>query len=141
ALPVLLVDGDPDPDVTRRGVDFLRDALAPARDPSPSVVVRVVSVADFAPDLLTGDVAGGGTVPRVAVLSNVARLTPAQEAAVGRFVSDGGGVLVTLGDRVDSRHYNDFLYRGGRGWLPAAVDEPAGDANDTARAAQPLAAS
>src|SRR5439155_10543317 len=81
ALPILLVDGDPDPDAARRGVDFLRDALAPARDPSPSVVVRVVSIADFAPDLLTRDVAGSGTAPRVAVLSDVGRLTPAQEAA------------------------------------------------------------
>jgi hypothetical protein len=141
ALPVLLVDGDPDPDATRRGVDFLRDALAPARDPSPSVVARVVSVADFAPDLLTRDVAGGGTAPRVAVLSNVARLTPAQETAIGKFVADGGGLLVTLGDRVDTRHYNEFLYRGGRGWLPAALGEPVGDMNDTARAAQPIAAS
>jgi Aerotolerance regulator N-terminal/von Willebrand factor type A domain len=141
ALPVLLVDGDPDPDATRRGVDFLRDALAPARDPSPSVVARVVSIADFAPDLLTRDVAGGGTVPRVAVLSNVARFTPAQEAAIGKFVADGGGLLVTLGDRVDTRHYNQFLYRGGRGWLPAALLAPVGDVNDTARAAQPLATS
>jgi hypothetical protein len=141
ALPVLLVDGDPDPDATRRGVDFLRDALAPARDTSPSVVARVVSVADFTPDVLTRDVAGGGTAPRVAILANVARLTPAQETAVGKFVADGGGLLVTLGDRVDTRHYDDFLYRGGRGWLPAALGEPLGDENDTARAAQPLAAS
>jgi hypothetical protein len=141
ALPVLLVDGDPDADATRRGVDFLRDALSPARDPSPSVVARVVSIADFTPDLLTRDVAGHGTVPRVAVLSSVARLTPAQEAAVGKFVADGNGLLVTLGDRVDTRHYNDFLYRGGRGWLAAALVEPVGDVNDTARAAQPIAAS
>jgi len=141
ALPVLLVDGDPDPDATRRGVDFLRDALAPARDTSPSVVARVVSIADFSPEALTRDVAGSGTVPRVAILLNVARLTPAQETAVGKFVADGGGLLVTLGDRVDSRHYNDFLYRGGRGWLPAALGDPVGDENDTARAAQPIAAS
>src|SRR5207247_5205110 len=96
ALPVLLVDGDPDPDAARRGVDFLRDALAPARDPSPSVVARVVSSADFTPDVLSRDVAGHGTAPRVALLSNVARFTPAQAPAAGRCTPDGGRSLVTL---------------------------------------------
>jgi hypothetical protein len=141
ALPVLLVDGDPEPAAERRGVEFLRDALAPARDPSPAVLARVISVADLTADRLTHEMAGPGTVPRVVVLANVERLSADQDAAVGRFVADGGGLLVTLGDRVDAGHYNDALYRGGRGWLPAAVGEPTGDLSEPARAAQPLAAS
>src|SRR5439155_17559322 len=67
-LPVLLLDGDPDPAASRRGADFLRDALAPARDPSPAILARVVNVRDFDPALLTRDLSGPGTVPRVAVL-------------------------------------------------------------------------
>src|SRR5207253_7846012 len=74
-LPVLLVDGDPNPAATHRGSDFLRDALAPARDPHPAVLARVVSIAEFDPAMLTRDLAGPGTVPRVVVLCNVARLT------------------------------------------------------------------
>lgn len=140
ALPVLLIDGDPNPDATRRGIDFLRDALAPARDPAPAVLARAVSIANFEPDLLSRDLGGPGTAPRVVVLANVARLAPAHDTAIARFLAEGGGLLVTLGERVDSRHYNEQLYRGGRGWLPATLGDPVGDVNGLARAAQPLAA-
>src|SRR5204863_2529502 len=60
-LPVLLVDGDPQADATRHGANFLRDALAPARDANPSAVARVVPVEEFDPDLLTRDLVGPGT--------------------------------------------------------------------------------
>src|SRR5207245_1301629 len=113
ALPVLLVDGDARSDPPRRGTDFLRDALAPARDPTPAVRTHVVSVRDFQPALLDPDATrlargsgrGLGVPPRVLVLSNVPRLTEAQQDAVARFVADGGGVLVTLGERADARQY------------------------------------
>jgi hypothetical protein len=133
-LPVLLVDGDPDPAATRRGADFLRDALSPARDPQPAIRVRVAPIGEFEPASLTRDLAGPGTAPRVVVLCNVARLTPEQDAAVGAFLESGGGVLVAPGDRVDAGHYTRDLHRGGRGWLPAAVGEAF---DNQANAAQP----
>jgi hypothetical protein len=139
-LPVLLVDGDPNPAATRRGADFLRDALAPARDPHPAVLARVVSVAEFDPVLLTRDLAGPGTVPRVVALCNVAKLTAPRQAAIASFLEAGGGVLVAPGDRADARSYDEELHRGGRGWLPAALAEPVGDVSDPAKAAQPLPA-
>ncbi len=139
-LPVLLVDGDPNLAANRRGADFLRDALAPARDPQPSVLVRVVSVADFDPAGLGRDLAGPGTAPRVVVLCNVARLTVPQEAAVAAFLENGGSVLVTCGDRANAEAYNRDLHRGGKGWLPAALAETVGHVNDPAKAARPLPA-
>jgi hypothetical protein len=118
ALPVLLVDGDTSPNPRERGTDFLRDALAPARDPHPVVRVRVVAVRDFVPELLSGEALSR---PRVLVLANVARLTRPQEEAVEAFLADGGGVLVTLGNRVEKDYYNTSLYREGKGWLPAQL--------------------
>src|SRR5207253_664327 len=91
----------------------LRDALAPAKDPTPSVLARVTSAAAFDPALLTGDLAGPGTAPRVLVLSDVGRLTAAQQEAVGHFLEAGAGVLVTLGDRADGAYYTRELFRGG----------------------------
>src|SRR5205085_4728519 len=44
ALPVLLVDGDARPTPKYRGSDFLRDALAPARDLTPVIAAKVVPI-------------------------------------------------------------------------------------------------
>jgi hypothetical protein len=142
ALPVLLVDGDDRAGVKKRGVDFLRDALAPAVDRNPIVQAKVVPIQDFAPDLLTSDMnQQPNTKPRVLVLSNVAKLSPPQQESVAGFLAAGGGVLVTLGDRVDAKTYNDELHRAGQGWLPARLDDLAGDDTQPERATRPLIAS
>ncbi len=142
ALPVLLADGDERPAPKRRGTDFLRDALAPARDRNPVVLARVVPVQEFDAALLAGDLGKEpGSRARVLVLSNVARLTAAQQEAVTQFLTAGGGVLVTLGDRVDAAHYNDQLFRAGQGWLPARLEEQAGDESDLGHAPAPLPSS
>lgn len=139
ALPVLLVDGDTRPNPRRRGSDFLRDALAPARDPAPVVLTRVLPVQEFdAADLAADLGKEPGSRPRVLVLCDVPRLTPAQDEAVARFLAEGGGVLVTLGERAEAQHYNEQLYRGGQGWLPARLDEILGSEADLGRAASPL---
>jgi hypothetical protein len=141
AMPVLLVDGHPAA-VSRRGSDFLRDALAPARDPEPSFLVRQISVSDFSAEALAKPVGKeADTLPRVLVLSDVAVLKAAQQQAVEVFLNQGGGVLVTLGPRSDPRFYNDQLYRSGQGWLPARLLEPIGDEAKIETAPRPVPAS
>jgi hypothetical protein len=152
-LPVLLVEGPPSlpnlPGSTGSrtlGTRALLAALAPARDPHPAVRATVQPLGQFDP---ARDLAGKNR-PRVLILANVPELTAAQQEGVGKFLEKGGGVLVTLGDRVNARHYNDELHRGGSGWLPARLDarqeaEAAGrrDAGPTGddTAAHPLPAS
>jgi hypothetical protein len=145
ALPVLLVDGDTTPQPKRRGSDFLRDALAPARDRTPVVLLRVVPVQEFTPALLTNELLEPepankrpSTRPRVLILSNVARLTAAQSEAIEGFLQEGGGVLVTLGERVEPAFYNEQLFRAGKGWLPARVDQIRGDDTQVRTAARPV---
>jgi hypothetical protein len=140
-LPVLIVDGDTRIDVTRRGADFLRDALSPARDPNPSVLAHVIPANEFEPTHLSRDLAGPGTAPRVLILANVARLSAPVQVAITAFLDGGGGVLVAAGDRVNSAHYNQELFRGGQGWLPAALAGSTGNPSDLTKAAQPLPAS
>jgi hypothetical protein len=135
SLPVLLVDGDPDPSPLRRDSDFLRIALSPkttAEAPTSAVQTRVVPISAFDPAMLTGEKPDQPR-PRVLILHNVARLTTAQREAVDQFLGDGGGVLVTLGGRVEREAY-DELYREGRGWLPARPTVPEGDEADLTRA-------
>src|SRR5262249_50999426 len=64
-------------------------------------------------------------------------LTDQQEAVV-QFLAAGGGVLLTLGDKVDPRHYNDQLFSGGEGWLPARLVEIAGGEAKPEQAGAPL---
>ena len=142
ALPVLLVDGDDRPSLKVRGTDYLRDALAPARDPHPSILARVMSINGFDPVHLIRDLSDEpGTAPRVLVLSNVTKLSPAQQEGIEQFLANRGGVLVTAGDRVDAAAYNETLFRSGQGWLPAQMVEPIGSEDDLGKAARPVSAS
>lgn len=152
ALPVLIVDGDSRPTPKHRGSDFIRDALAPARDLTPVVLAKVVPIQEFDGAMLTArgvalagtperDAASGGQAPRVLILCNVPRLTPAQNAAIVDFLREGGTVLVTLGERVDTAYYNEQLYRGGDGWLPARLDDKTGSEAEESKAVSPLPSS
>ena len=120
---VLIVDGG-----GKRGsnrADFLRLALE-ARDPTPVVQARVVSLDRFDPALLkTLRIGKGSTAsapPRALILRNVPRLTEGQQDAIAHFLADGGGVLVTLGPNVEADYYNMQLYRGNKSWLPARLE-------------------
>ncbi|HEY7427770.1 MAG TPA: VWA domain-containing protein [Gemmataceae bacterium] len=136
ALPVLIVEGEPTSGA-KSDRDFLRDALAPAREPTPVVRVRVIPVSEFDPALLAAPEASKSARPRVLILRDVARLTTAQQEAVGQFLTDGGSVLVTLGPRVEVDYYNGQLYRAGKGWLPAHLDGMEGDVTKPENAAHP----
>jgi hypothetical protein len=116
--------------------DFIRDALAPARDRTPSVKIQVVPFEEFQPALLTSDAR-----PRVVILHDVPRLRPAQVEALTSFVASGGGLLVTFGARAEQSWYNEQVYRGGEGWLPARLDGVAGDESNPRDAVRPEAGS
>jgi hypothetical protein len=140
-VPVLIVDGDARSPRTR-GADFLRDALAPALDTQPSFLLRIVSPAEFSPDLLTKPIGREpGSVPRVLVLMNVPAIRPDQGQAIEAFLTAGGGVLATLGNRAEAANYNDEHFRDGRGWLPARLVDPVGDEGDLDKAPRVVMAS
>jgi hypothetical protein len=122
-LPVLLVDGDPPRGPREKGgTDYLEAALAPRGETVRSVVVRVVSADRFDPADLTQPLETGAP-PAVLVLCKVPALSQPQRQAVERFLSHGGGVLVTLGPDVNS-DYETNLFNDGKGWLPARPVEP-----------------
>jgi hypothetical protein len=135
-IPLLIVDGDAR-NPRSRPSDFLRDALAPALDTNPSFMLRVVSTAEFTPELLTKPIGREpATVPRVLALINVPSIRLDQGQAVEAFLNSGGGVLVALGPRAEVTGYNDEHFRDGRGWMPARLVDPIGDENDLDKAAR-----
>ncbi len=133
AVPMVIVDGDPRADARLRGGEFLRDALAPAKDPTPGFLVRVAPLSAFTADLLYADVKGPGTAPRAVILSNVALLNKQQNEAIEKFLTDGGAVLVALGERSDAAGWNRVSFRGGQGWLPARLVDIVGDDSPRAK--------
>jgi len=135
AIPVLIVDGGGRPEGRSHRSDFLRDALAPARDPSPAFAVRTVHAEQFTPAALAQDVAGPGTPPLVLVLADLAGLSAEQDRAVERFLGDGGGVLVLLGDRCVPA-----AWREGKPWLPARPGEVGAAEPDSPAVPKPEAA-
>ncbi len=124
AIHVLVVDGEPGPG--GRGFegesDYLRLALNPRPDEPgrPGVfAVTVETPASFDEKKL-------GRYAAV-VLANVDTLSEAKVRALEAFVRAGGGLLVTAGDQIDRLTYNELLFKGGRGLLPARLVDVAGD--------------
>ncbi len=143
ALPVLIVDGQeratapPDERALDRGPSFMRKALVFKGEP-PVVLLETVPASKFDASWLSRDLGKEpGSKARVLILFDVPRLSRAQQEAVTQFLNDGGGVLVTLGERVDARAYNDQLHRAGEGWLPAPLGEIEGDPTSPNTAAGP----
>lgn len=130
-IPVLIVDGS---DADSAGSDYLRDALAPAKDAAPTFAVRTMRFKDWSGASLTQDVKGPGTQPRVLVLSNIEKLSPDQQGWIERFLNAGGSVLATLGDRCDAAQWNRVAFRGGQGFLPARLIAPVGDESNPGEA-------
>src|SRR4029453_7146660 len=120
-VPVLIVDGDPNGRPDARGGDFLKSALAPAKDPDPGFLVKVIPVSQFTAKSPAEPVKprDNSSVPRVLILANLAGVTAEHSGAVEKFASDGGSVLVALGDRGDAKSWNQQTFKAGRGWLPA----------------------
>jgi hypothetical protein len=128
ALPALLVDGDPHRDPIRSESFFARAALSASENDTPLVRAAVVPIRDFDPAKLAAP--GAAAIenrksqienPSVVVLANVETLTADQVEALENFVTEGGGLLVALGDNVNTDDYNRLLFATGDGMLPASL--------------------
>ena len=124
AVPVLVVEGQPQAALLDSGSGFLRLALAPsgdgARDPTGE---RRVAVGAFQVDLCApGELADLKLEGRaVVILVNVPELSATAVESLDRFIRRGGAALFFAGDQVRADEYTRDLYRGGEGMLPAEV--------------------
>ena len=62
------------------------------------------------------------------VLANVQSLTSDRVEKIESFVRRGGGLFLTLGNRVDKVSFNEYFWKKGAGLSPAQLEEVAGDA-------------
>ncbi len=112
-FPVLLIDG------SREGDDgyYLRTALSPGGSSKPGWNPQVQR-AEF---LRQHD-----QLDKFAAicLLDVPRLDEPEVAALENYVTQGGGLGIFLGPRVQKPFYNERLYRDGEGLLPVPLDVP-----------------
>ncbi len=114
SLSAFIVDGKPlsAPDLS--DADFLRMQLS-----STDVAIG----GPVTPEMFTADELEKHDL---LVLCNVQSLTQDKVAKIEDYVRRGGGLLVTMGDRVDRGAWNELLYRGGQGLLPGQLGEVGG---------------
>jgi hypothetical protein len=101
-LNVLVVDGDPQTALVRSESFFLSRALNPAGDQNTSLYLPTVIVAD-------GLSAASLESYQVVVLCNVSLLSDTVAQKLRNYLSQGGGLLVFAGDRLQLDNYNQKL--------------------------------
>jgi hypothetical protein len=121
SVPVMLVDGKSgEREPFDRAAEWLRIALNPFdTGPAPSTApfrTKVLTESQFA-DVGLGDLTAFDCV----VFCDVQGLSLAEVRRLETHLRKGGGAVFALGDRVDLGAYNDLLYRGGQGLLPARL--------------------
>ncbi len=115
-LNVLLVDGDPQRALVASETFFLSRALNPSGDVANSVLLPEVILPGA-----VGQVDPGAY--QAVILANVAALPPAFVARLAAFVEGGGGLLLSLGDRVTPQDYNRALWNNASPLLPGPLDQ------------------
>jgi hypothetical protein len=112
-VPILLIDGDPEAKDAR----FIRDACAPGG------AVRT----GLRPQIETPRFLGLKSLDefRAIHLLNVEHLERSVVESLERYLANGGGVAVFLGDRSQTKWINDELYRNGEGFFPVKLRGPA----------------
>ncbi len=122
-VPVLLVNGDPSAEPLKGETDFAEIALQPY-SAGRVELADLIKTSVIKPDALdTRQFAESAVV----VLANVRKLNDSQLRALEDFVKNGGGLLIFPGNRIDAAWYFGAMFKGGKGVLPLAFGQLAGD--------------
>lgn len=128
-IRVLAVDGDPAPTEPGRSPEtyWLVPVLGIYGDNGP-ISVRQVTEGEFHAMRRLDDW-------DLVILANVARPAPDEEARrrLEEWVSKGGALFLTVGDRVVPTRWNDEIWRRDGGLLPARLGEPRVDPQSVLR--------
>jgi len=129
-VPLLLVNGDPNPEPLKGETDFAEIALQPFSS------AKVESADLIQTRVLTAEALNAKALQEssVVVLANVRKLTDEQLRALEDFVRLGGGLLVFPGNRVDPAWWNSSFLREGKGLLPFALGTLSGETRENAPA-------
>ena len=118
-IRVLVVDGDPSGTFGQSETYFIKRALSPRGRLRSGVTTDIIDESEFATIELDGY--------QVIYLCNVYAVPDDRRIALEKWVSAGGGLVVTLGDQIDQEDWNTRMFRDGEGLLPMRLDAVDGD--------------
>jgi hypothetical protein len=128
AVPILVVEGEPQTEPMQSDTQYLLAALGGGRQAArgaawPSVFQpRVINYQQLSSEDLTAF--------QCVILANVPRLAPDVIQKLVRHVNSGGGLWIALGEQTDVDAFNRQFTAQGGGLSPAALKQPVGDAGD-----------
>jgi hypothetical protein len=121
-IKVLVVDGDPAGMFGARESYFLKRALAPRGSVLSGIDVDVVDDSEL--DNVRLD------EYQVIFLANLYRVTAERRSNLEEWVTNGGGLILSLGNQVDEDIYNEEFYAGGAGLMPGKLVAIGGDESE-----------
>ena len=115
SVKILVADGGWNPDDESSESEWLVAAIGEGESSSRGIRLSPYNV-EVIPDdrLLSADLDGA----RILVLADVSRMNPAESERISKFISDGGGVLVFTGSRMDPASWTANAWQNGEGWFP-----------------------
>lgn len=111
-LRVTLVDGEPSNEPYLSEMDYLANVLAS----DEMWQIRRVIDTDWKPEL--------DKDADLIILGNVAEVNEARAASLRRHVEEGAGLMIFVGDLINTDRYNRLLWQDGEGLLPARLGPP-----------------
>lgn len=111
-IHITMVDGQPGLEPFESETDFLALSLAAG---GSSWKVNQVDSLDWKDQPMDA--------PDILVLANVNELSLQRAEEIQEMVEAGMGLMIFVGDQADPQLYNDILYRGGNGLMPARMDQ------------------
>lgn len=137
-LKVLLVDGDKQPDVAdiRSETWILRYILCPqSPDETPTEnQQRLYILPPVVTDRLRGAKDESYDNYQIVMIANlkITESSPTDEQIelLENYVRNGGKLVIWVGDNVNATEYNQRLFQGGKGIMPAELGETKGDRYD-----------
>lgn len=115
AVRVLLVDGKPTDEPFESQTYFLEHALTPPGDVKSGIEAVSIPVERLAEEDLSSY--------HAVILCDLDRFPGQRLPALERYVREGGGLAIYLGDDVDPQAYEKELWKNGAGLLPCRLGE------------------
>jgi len=127
AVPILLVEGEPQTDPVQSDIQYFLTALGygdESKELAPASVFqpKVIGYQQLSSEELSA-VQG-------VVLANVPRLPADVVQKLARYVNSGGGLWIALGEQSDVDSFNRLFFEQSVGLSPLRLLQPTGDTND-----------
>jgi uncharacterized membrane protein len=121
-IKVLLVNGEPSPDLYENETTYLKYALQPSKSELDRFSIYTI---DTVSELIFEDT--DLSKYDIVILANLEAMSQEKVKALEEYAKNGGGILIFLGDKINRAFYNEHLFKNGLGLIPGDLVDILGD--------------